>query len=247
MHLAFAIDTDDPAFAREPVSEADLAAWLEEAKAQVETGFAIMEQARTRTGEAVPPELEAALALRPEVEAALATLDAVPPGLVKTRLHGDYHLGQVIVAKGDIMILDFEGEPARSVDERRAKGSPLKDVAGMLRSFDYAAWVGVLRFAESDAGAVEHLLAPALAWRDLARQAFMDEYQAGIGFCPSWPVDPAAADSLLRLFVIQKLFYEVGYEAANRPGWLHIPLRGICDLFGAKSERQEIGGETSNG
>ena len=146
------------------------------------------------------------------------------------------------------VLLDFEGEPARPLAERRSKSSPVKDVAGMLRSFDYAAWSGVLRFAESDPGALDSLLGPALAWRDAARTAFLEEYRAAVGDCPSWPADPAEADALVRLFVIQKLFYEVGYEAANRPTWLRIPVRGILELFGTtRKHDQEIGGEASNG
>jgi maltose alpha-D-glucosyltransferase/alpha-amylase len=146
------------------------------------------------------------------------------------------------------MVLDFEGEPARPLAERRAKGCPLKDVAGMLRSFDYAAWAGVFRFAEADPMALDQLLAPALAWRDLARAAFLEEYRAAIGDCPSWPSDPAAADALLRLFVVQKLFYEVGYEAANRPAWLKIPLRGIRELFARNEQHdREIASEAAAG
>jgi maltose alpha-D-glucosyltransferase/alpha-amylase len=247
MHRALAVDTDDPAFAREPVEQADLGAWLEEARAQIDAGFAVLEQLRGKAGESLLPDIEAALEARPQVEAALATLEEVPPGLMKTRLHGDYHLGQVLVAKGDIMIIDFEGEPARPLGERRTKGTPLKDVAGMLRSFDYAAWAGVLRFAESDPGAVDQLMAPALAWRDLACAAFMEEYRTAIDGCPSWPGDPDAAQSLLRLFVLQKLLYEVGYEAANRPSWLRIPLRGIRELFGPNDPDREIAGDAVAG
>jgi maltose alpha-D-glucosyltransferase/alpha-amylase len=158
--------------------------------------------------------------------------------LAKTRLHGDYHLGQLLVAKGDILILDFEGEPLRSLEERRAKGSPAKDVAGMLRSFDYAAWAGVFRFAESDPGALEQLLPAALGWRALAQGALMEGYREAIGDAPSWPADKGEADRLVRLFTIQKIFYEVAYEAANRPAWLRIPLSGILDLFG-NDRRQE--------
>jgi maltose alpha-D-glucosyltransferase / alpha-amylase len=117
----------------------------------------------------------------------------------------------------------------------------------MLRSFDYAAWAGVLRFAESDPGAVDQLMAPALAWRDLACAAFMEEYRTAIDGCPSWPGDPDAAQSLLRLFVLQKLLYEVGYEAANRPSWLRIPLRGIRELFGPNDPDREIAGDAVAG
>jgi len=105
----------------------------------------------------------------------------------------------------------------------------------------------VFRFAESDPAASDQLLAPALAWRDLAQAAFAEEYRAAIGDCPSWPVQPVVADGLLRLFTVQKLFYEVGYEAANRPSWLRIPLRGIIELFGASGHDQEIEGEASSG
>lgn len=238
LHRAFATDTDDPAFAPEAVEGADLEAWLADVRSQVSAGFAVLEHALAGATEAQAAEIDAALAARPAVEGALAGTADVPAGLAKTRLHGDYHLGQVIVAKGDITVLDFEGEPLRPIEERRAKGSPLRDVAGMLRSFDYAAWAGVLRFAESDPAAPEQLLGPALAWRDLAQAAFMDGYREAIGDCPSWPADPAEAERLLRVFTIQKLFYEVAYEAANRPAWLGIPLRGVLDLVRAGSERE---------
>jgi maltose alpha-D-glucosyltransferase/alpha-amylase len=246
MHRAFAIPTDDPAFVAEPVGADDLRSWHDEAKAQVEAGFAVIEKLRGH--EALAEDVEAALLARPLVEAALAPLESVPQGLVKTRLHGDYHLGQVLVSKGDIMILDFEGEPARPLAERRAKSSPIKDVAGMLRSFDYAAWSGVLRFAESDPAALDALLGPALAWRGLVAATFQDEYRATIGDCPSWPTDPAVAEALLRWFVIQKLFYEVGYEAANRPAWLQIPLRAIRELFAPREhDHREGSGEARTG
>jgi maltose alpha-D-glucosyltransferase/alpha-amylase len=242
LHRAFAIDTDDPAFAREPVGPDDLEAWRADVRAQVENGFRILEDLRKRAPEGQTADIEAALAVRPAVEEALASVTAPPPGLMKTRLHGDYHLGQVVVAKGDIMVLDFEGEPIRSLEERRAKGSPVRDVAGMLRSLDYAAWAAVFRFIESDPAATEQLMPAALVWRNLAQNAFMEGYRETIGDCPSWPADAEEAQRLLRLFVVQKIFYEVGYEAANRPHWLRIPLAGIRDLFG-NERRQE--GETS--
>ncbi len=150
---------------------------------------------------------------------------------MKTRLHGDYHLGQVLIAAGDVLLLDFEGEPAKPLAERRDKGSPLKDVAGMLRSFDYAAWASALHLAENDPGLLERVLAQALAWRDLAQRGFLDGYRAVIAGCPVWPEDDATAERLLNVFMVQKLLYEVQYEAANRPNWLLIPVRGIAGLF----------------
>jgi maltose alpha-D-glucosyltransferase/alpha-amylase len=228
------------------VTRDDLEAWLADTRAQVARGFAILEQIRTSAPEAQAAEIDAALALRSAVEAEIASFTSVPEGLAKTRVHGDYHLGQLLVAKGDILIVDFEGEPLRSLEERRAKGSPAKDVAGMLRSFDYAAWAGVFRFAESDPAALDQLLPAALAWRTLAQTALMEGYRGAIGDAPSWPADPDEALRLVRLFTIQKIFYEVAYEAANRPTWLRIPLSGILDLFG-NDRRQESDGAGAQG
>jgi maltose alpha-D-glucosyltransferase/alpha-amylase len=231
---------------REPATPDDLEAWKQDTQAQLDAGMAAMASVREGADEALAAAIDAALELRPAIEAAITGIDTVPAGLAKTRLHGDYHLGQVLVAKGDILILDFEGEPRRSLAERRAKGSPMRDVAGMLRSFDYAAWAAISRFVESEASAFDQLLEPAMAWRDLAQAAFLNGYREAIGDCPVWPADPAETERLLRLFIIQKLFYEVGYEAANRPAWLRIPLNGIRDLLGDNSER-EAGGASAAG
>ena len=161
----------------------------------------------------------------------LAASPPLPPGLEKTRLHGHYDLSQVVVAQGDVTILGFAGDPHRPLAERRAKGLPLTDLADMLRSFDQAAWSSVFRFAESDPVAVDQLLAPALIWRDLAQAAFLSEYRTVIDGCPSWPAEAEAADQLIRLFLLHRLFQEVAHEAAHRPAWLRVPLQGIQQLM----------------
>ena len=237
LHQALAIDTDDPAFAREPMTATDLEHWRLAAGEAVAAGYAALDQALATAGEAARAEIEPVLALRPAIAAVLEAPLALPEGLCKTRFHGEYGLGQLIVAKGDITLLGFAGDPRRPLAERRRKGSPLDDVAGMLRSFDRAAWAGVLRFAESDAAAIDQLLAPALTWRDLAQAAFMAEYRSGIAGCPSWPADPLAADRLLLPFKLRHLFEELAQEAANRPAWLMVPLHGIRELL-AGSERE---------
>ena len=236
MHKALATPTDDPAFAAEPVAAEELAAWQAGTRAQVKQAFEVLEKARAGALEDVKADIETVLALAPEVEAAIGALDTLPDGLVKTRLHGDYHLGQVLVARGDFMILDFEGEPLKSVDERRAKGCPVRDVAGMLRSFDYARGAALFRLAESDPSGAEAAQAPGREWHGRAVMAFMGGYQAAIAGCPSWPADPDAADALVRLFLIEKAFYEIAYEAQNRPGWLRIPLQGILRIFTKESD-----------
>ena len=137
---------------------------------------------------------------------------------MKTRYHGDYHLGQVLVVDDDFMIVDFEGEPGRAPEVRRRKSSPLRDVAGMLRSFNYAALSGALAAADA---------AGAQAWERDAVAAFLAGYRAAIAGCGSYPADPAHAAALLDLFTLEKAFYELSYELANRPAWLRIPLEGI--------------------
>ena len=204
------------------------------ARAAATSGFALLEQLRPSAPEALAGEIDAALALRGDVDAALAGSPALPPGLVKSRLHGDYRLGQVLVAQGDLMILDFEGEANRPLAERRAKGSPLADVAAMLCSFDRAAWASVFRFAESDPVAFEQLLGPALTWRDLTRTAFLAEYRALVG---------DAATELLPLLTLRRLLDEIGREAAPPTVWLRVPLRGLRELFPVAGPAPAVAGE----
>ncbi|MGH3100675.1 MAG: phosphotransferase, partial [Thermoleophilia bacterium] len=152
------------------------------------------------------------------------------------RIHGDYHLGQVLKAGQDWVVIDFEGEPARALEERRRLASPLQDVAGMLRSFDYAAFQPLVLGEDPDTpGPTRDELArfegPAAAWIEANRNAFLDGYLARAG-------DAGQAlggdhELLLRAFELDKAVYEVMYEARHRPPWLQIPLGGIRRLLGA--------------
>jgi len=151
------------------------------------------------------------------------------------RIHGDYHLGQVLKNDDRWIVIDFEGEPARSLEERRRLASPLQDVAGMLRSFDYAAFSPLVlgEDPETPGPTAEELgrfEGPAAAWVEANRGAFLDGYWAVAG-------DPGLAggdhELLLRAFELDKAVYEVMYEARHRPPWLQIPLGGIRRLLGA--------------
>jgi trehalose synthase-fused probable maltokinase len=134
-------------------------------------------------------------------------------GRVKIRHHGDFHLGQTLTvgAGADFFIIDFEGEPLRPLEERRRKHTPLRDVAGMLRSLGYAA---------ASASAPE-------GWEETARAAFLDGYRAAAGRAAFLPADATALTRALAVLELEKAAYEVVYEANNRPDWLAIPLRGV--------------------
>jgi maltokinase len=143
------------------------------------------------------------------------------------RVHGDYHLGQAVRTVYGWVLLDFEGEPARSLAERRAPASPLKDIAGMLRSFDYAAHHLLATFAplaSEPPGAAELMTVRAAEWAARNRDAFCRGYAEVLGY------DPRAESAVLRAFEIDKAVYEVAYEAANRPSWLSIPLNACARL-----------------
>ncbi len=232
LHRAFATPTDDPAFAAEPVSADDLAAWRADARRKAEAAF----DALAALGPEVPQSVrEDAAALAGRRSEAFALVDAVAPvepdGLIRTRIHGDLHLGQVLRTGDDFQVIDFEGEPNRSLADRRAKQSPLRDVAGMLRSFDQAAWSAQFALAGQGIERGERSAAHAEAWRRKASAAFLSAYRRTMAGGPGQPDVAGTTDGLLTLFLLEKACYEIVHEAAGRPGWLCIPIRGVAALL----------------
>src|SRR5262249_41583476 len=151
-----------------------------------------------------------------------------------TRVHGDYHLGQVLWVDNDFVILDFEGEPTRTVEERRARQSPLKDVAGMLRSFDYAAFAALFAFTQDRPDDFARLEPWARLWQQWASAACLHAYRArarGAAFLPERHED---FEELLDTFLLEKAFYELVYELNNRPDWVRIPLGGVLALLAGR-------------
>ena len=198
----------------------------------------MLDKARASAAEALIAPIEGLLARKDECLKAIDKLGKGPIAASKTRIHGDYHLGQVLVAKNDFYIIDFEGEPARTLQERREKLSPFKDVAGMLRSFEYAEWAALFAIAEHEADSVGKLLPFATAWRKCAQQAFLKSYFDTIGDAPSCPKNRAQADRLLNFFTLEKALYEICYEANNRPTWLRIPITGLQTVLDALKSHQ---------
>jgi maltose alpha-D-glucosyltransferase/alpha-amylase len=151
----------------------------------------------------------------------------------RTRIHGDYHLGQVLYTGKDFVIIDFEGEPDRPLSERRLKRSPLRDVAGMLRSFQYAVYAQLLdpRMRTEDVELAGHLAKLWIVW---VSAAYLGGYSKSIAGSPLLPKTNEEMQVLLDAFLLNKCLYEIGYELNNRPDWVRIPVRGVLDLVGER-------------
>jgi maltose alpha-D-glucosyltransferase / alpha-amylase len=236
MHLALAHPSEDAAFRSARLLKADIEALVADTRSQAEEA---MDRLRRMRAELPPETAELAkqlLSRRREIATHLRAFTRLKPSGAKSRIHGDYHLGQVLVAQQDLVIIDFEGEPRRTLEERRAKGSPLKDVAGMLRSFDYAVWTAVGRIMTRFPDLAWDPVALARNWTARLTHDFMEEYERAVEGASNLPADPELRQQLLRLSLLQKAFYEINYEASNRPDWLIIPLRGVLQLLGNGDE-----------
>ena len=229
LHRAFAAaDPHDPDFAPEPVTDADLEEWRVRAVTRAEQAFAHLE-ALPETIETETREL--ADRLLPLRESMLKRIDTLVPRIArghKLRLHNDYHLAKILVSANDIYIVDFEGEPDQPADERRHKAPPSRDIASMLRSFDYAARTAVDRQRQRGASQLDEIESRALHWRSLAERRFLRAY--GMARDDSASGSHLAGGELLPLFLADKLFHEILYEGANRPVLLPIPLRAALEL-----------------
>ncbi|WP_205544138.1 maltose alpha-D-glucosyltransferase [Rubrobacter indicoceani] len=230
MHAALAGEaaTEDRAFAPETAGPDEVEAWAEAVQEELKQTFDLLKRRRKTLSEEALPDVEGLLDRKKEVrELVREVRDAARGGLsaLKARHHGDYHLGQVLVVNNDFQIIDFEGEPARPLDERRRKHSPFRDVAGMLRSFDYAAKTSL----DSNPENAEELTRYAEAWLQRTRKTFLAGYYEG---AKDISPDREAAGKLTDLFVLEKALYEIRYELDNRPDWVTIPVRGILDLLG---------------
>jgi maltose alpha-D-glucosyltransferase / alpha-amylase len=226
MHLVLARDTDDEAFKPRTATDEDVKRWIERALRLVNKAFEII--ATLKSSESDDNAIAALTLNKESLIGAMENLAKTGIDGLVTRVHGDFHLGQVLVASGDAYIIDFEGEPARPLAERRAKISPLVDVAGLMRSLDYAVATTLDPKTPTSAPLPEATRAKFIKrLRDGAQEAFLDAYRAGVGDLPGLDnVD------LLNFFMLEKAAYELVYEASNRPTWLTIPLHGLHRLMG---------------
>jgi maltose alpha-D-glucosyltransferase / alpha-amylase len=236
LHRALARTTGERNFDPEPVDSRDIEHWRQRALDQATAALHCLAGAAGDFPEA-GQLLDKADLLRSRLADMLpAKFDAY-----KSRIHGDYHLGQVLVVKNDVAILDFEGEPARPLSDRRAKDSPLRDIAGMLRSFDYAAASVLARMDAARPGARQGLAPLADQWVNRARRHFLGSYIITTEGLVTLPSDASQFRRLLRLFFLEKACYEICYEVANRPAWRAVPVRGVLSVL---QSEERAGGQT---
>jgi maltose alpha-D-glucosyltransferase / alpha-amylase len=232
MHRALAEHGDgDPDFAPEPITSTDLARWRGELRESAEAMLGRLERVRGGLPESARDIADAVLAERAALLEMVRTLAPERVAAVKTRHHGDFHLGQVIAVQNDFYIIDFEGEPGRPMPERRRKSSPLRDVAGMIRSFDYAAISALREITETRPAALPRLGPLAESWRQHAVSGFHAAYRSEMRGSPAYPANKLQGRALVDFFTLEKAIYEVEYELANRPGWVAIPLNGILRVL----------------
>jgi maltose alpha-D-glucosyltransferase / alpha-amylase len=230
LHLALASTTDDPAFAPEPIEAEQLRTLTATVRRRASHVFDLLKDQMPRFSDEV---LELAAAVLSRRSRLLEQLDAVKTDnyqFWRIRIHGDYHLGQVLRVKTDFMILDFEGEPARPLTERRSKQSPLKDVAGMLRSFSYAAYSSLINYATRRADDIPKLEPWAKLWEHYVSGEFLRAYRGTAHDAKFLPADDGDFRRLLNVFMVDKALYEVLYELNARPDWVRIPLMGVLSL-----------------
>lgn len=236
LHLALSSDSDDPAFAPEPFTM-QFQNRLETSLAELTRRTLRLLRARMANVPAEYKDKSAEITARgQDIVRRFRTL-SVPIEAMRVRIHGDYHLGQVLYTGSDFVIIDFEGEPARPLAERRIKQSPLQDVAGMLRSFHYAAFAPLLAppiGSSVSPGRIAELNRWAEAWSRSAAKRFLGQYYETSGAARYLPTGAQERTKLLDTYLLAKAIYELGYELNNRPAWVGIPLEGISRLLSAE-------------
>jgi maltose alpha-D-glucosyltransferase / alpha-amylase len=230
LHAVLSAPSENDAFNPETVDKTDIAAWTEDVQSQLRAALSAIGAVQDWPDETSAANAAALRANSAALLRKVASLAKSAAGTLKTRIHGDFHLGQILVVQGDAFIIDFEGEPSRPLEERRGKYSPLRDVAGLLRSFDYAVADAAQSAVAMGARASDRRSAILDRFRLEAGTAFLTAYREVHDAAPQrWASEEAEA-ALLDLFLIQKAAYEICYEAANRANWLPIPLQGLADL-----------------
>ena len=234
MHAALSGANSDPDFTPESFTASDAQKLSEEIATQARQSMELL-----RGKSASLPFTEQQLAVRviglePRIVQQISNISSLATDAKRIRHHGDYHLGQVLYSGSDFMIIDFEGEPARPLSQRRTKALSLRDVAGMLRSFQYAAYAGLYGLVPgvpTDPESAEKIDSSSAFWNSQVSKLFLEAYFMEADGQPFLPSAPEQRRQFLDAFLLQKALYEVEYELNNRPAWVGIPLRGILSLL----------------
>jgi maltose alpha-D-glucosyltransferase/alpha-amylase len=235
MHIALSSNKDQPDFVPEPTRPEDIELWTDDIMARADRVFDALKQRRDAFRENDRSLIDQLLAQRATLPDRLrALLPGTNQGL-NIRHHGDFHLGQMLIVKDDIFIIDFEGEPRRTIAERRRKAPAARDVAGLIRSIDYSATAALERGLKVTADEQGKLATALAGWRDRATATFLNAYRETIAGQPLWPSRPDSAERMLNFFLVEKAFYEIEYELAHRPDWLRVPLTGMLRILSQQS------------
>jgi trehalose synthase-fused probable maltokinase len=234
LHLALASSTGDAEFDPEPFTEADRRQFTAAAESSLISTFQLLRDQRSVLPADLGQQAEAVLRKEAELRDRLLLFQHEPISVQRTRIHGDYHLGQVLFTGTDFVIIDFEGEPSRPLAERRKKRSPVQDVAGMLRSFHYAAYAELLKAedtSETQMSRMNSLRRWASYWQKWVSVAFLRKYMEVAGEASFIPINRGEFTRMLDMYLLEKAIYELGYELNNRPHWVRTPLEGISQLL----------------
>ncbi len=231
LHQALTAEGGGEAFTPEPVTAVDIKGWRGQIRKEASETLGQLKSGAANLEDEQRALVNEVLGRKQELLHFIDNLELDHGQMNKTRFHGDLHLGQVLVVQHDFYIIDFEGEPGRTFSERRSKHSPLRDVAGMLRSFNYAGWSASFAFGRGKREDVDWVQQAMMEWESAASDGFLRSYRLAMEGCTSCPPDLENMSRLLDLFILEKALYEVRYELANRPSWLKIPLSGILTLL----------------
>jgi maltose alpha-D-glucosyltransferase/alpha-amylase len=234
LHKALASSTDDPEFAPEPFSMLYQRSVYQSMQSQIAQVFQLLRLRLKQLPDSARDDAQKVLDMETEVRRRYRSLLQRRLNTLRIRVHGDYHLGQVLYTGKDFFIIDFEGEPARPLSERRIKRSPLRDVAGMLRSFHYVSYAALFGHVPGIRPEDFPTLEPwARFWSTWVCVAFLKAYLAVAKEEPFLPREPIELQVLLDAYLLEKAVYELGYELNNRPDWVKVPLQGLLQLLAA--------------
>ena len=235
-HLALCSRFDDDAFTPEPFALLYQRSVYQSMRTRAKKVLDLLRRNLAQIPQGLRPEAEAVLGLDQEILALLQQFTTAKFQAWKSRIHGDYHLGQVLFTGKDFIVIDFEGEPVKSLSERRIKQSPLRDVAGMMRSFYYAAYAVLMQRSQMREEDIPFLRPWAEAWYRYNAGIFLASYQKRVAGSGLIPKDPDETEIMLQTYMLDKAMYELGYELNNRPDWVSLPLKGILGLLKPKKK-----------